>query len=70
MELDPDSVQAGVLPLLIVLGMGIIIALGFFNMRSHIGKIQAPRAADIRRGAGHVDGSPAETEASQSPVDK
>ncbi len=47
LELDPDSVQAGVLPLLIVLGLGIVIALGFLNMRSHIRKIQAPYAADV-----------------------
>lgn len=58
LELDPDSVQAGVLPLIIVLGMAVVLALGFWNMRSHIRKIKAPYAVDLADG-----------ESSQSPAE-
>jgi hypothetical protein len=49
-ELDPDSVKAGLLPLLIVLGMAVVIGLGYFSMRSHIRKISAPYADELEEG--------------------
>lgn len=47
LQLDPNSVQAGALPLFIVLGLLVVIGLGFFNMRSHMRKIVAPSEADL-----------------------
>jgi hypothetical protein len=47
LQLDPNSVQAGALPLIIVLGLLVVIGLGFVNMRSHMRKIVAPSEADL-----------------------
>lgn len=47
LEVDPDSVQAGVIPLLIVIGALIVIALGYLSMRRHIGRIKAPTKAEL-----------------------
>lgn len=55
LQLDPNSVQAGALPLFIVLGLLVVIGLGFFNMRSHMRKIVAPSEADLVERAMHDD---------------
>lgn len=57
LELDPNSVQAGVLPLVIVLAMGVIIALGYVSMRRHLRRISAPRAAELATTTVSVNGA-------------
>ncbi|WP_028707822.1 hypothetical protein [Propionicicella superfundia] len=54
LQLDPNSVQAGALPLFIVLGLAVVIALGFFNMRSHMRKITAPSQAEVAGRSAHA----------------
>ncbi len=59
LEVDPDSVQAGVIPLLIVIGALIVIALGYLSMRRHIGRITAPTKAELAAGAREDSTEPA-----------
>lgn len=47
LELDPNSVQAGMIPFFIVLGLLIVIALGYLSMRRHLRRIKAPTKAEL-----------------------
>lgn len=47
LEIDPDSVRAGWLPLLIVVGIGIVVGLLYWSMRHEIKKINVPSREEL-----------------------
>lgn len=49
LEVDPNSVVAGWLPLLLVVGIGVLIALMYLSMRRHVGRIDIPTQAELVR---------------------
>lgn len=53
-DLDPETVKAGWMPLLIVVALGVVVVFLWRNMRHNISKITVPTAAEVaeRRAAG------------------
>lgn len=46
-EVDPNSVRAGWLPLLIVIGIGVLLVGLYLSMRHEMGKISVPTVAEL-----------------------
>lgn len=47
LEIDPDSVRAGWMPLIIVVGLGICVSLLYLSMRHELRKITTPRRDEL-----------------------
>lgn len=58
-DLDPETVKAGWMPLLIVVALGVVVVFLWRNMRHNISKITVPTAAEVaeRKAAGTSAGT-------------